>query len=132
MRPRLVFRLAYTVIATAFLLMTGCFGGGNKRTTSAINDSRYTHALHSRFYAAWEQPDSLAAPRGKISVPADVEIDRSGRVLRFKIAQPSGYPALDASIRAAGKRVPQVDPPPIPSETNRLKLRVNFDLDVKR
>jgi TonB family protein len=114
------------------LLLTGCFGGGNKQTASAINDSRYTHALHSRFYAAWEQPDRLAAPRGRISVPADIEIDRSGRVLRFKIAQSSGYPALDASIRAAGKRVRQVNPPPIPSETDRLKLRVNFDLDVER
>ena len=114
------------------LLLAGCIGGGDKNTAVAINDSRYTHALHSRFYAAWEQPDTIAAPRGKISVPAEVEIDRNGRVLRFKIAKSSGYRAIDDSIRAAGKRVRQVDPPPLPSETTRLKLRVNFDLDVKR
>ncbi len=61
------------------LLLAGCFGGGGNRAT-AINDSRYTHALHSRFYAAWEQPESLDARRGRISVPTDVEIDRNGRV----------------------------------------------------
>jgi TonB family protein len=125
------FHVASLHVALA-LLLAGCFGGGDKNTAVAINDSRYTHALHSRFYAAWEQPDSVAAPRGKISVPADVEIDRNGRVLRFEIAKSSGYPAIDDSIRAAGKRVRQVDRPPIPSETKRLKLRVNFDLDVKR
>ena len=128
---RRVIRL--TILQTAIaLFLAGCIGGGDKKTAVAINDSRYTHALHSRFYAAWEQPDSVAAPRGKISVPADVEIDRSGRVLRFKIAKSSGYRAIDDSIRAAGKRVRQVDPPPIPAETTRLKLRVNFDLDVRR
>ena len=124
-------RFALLQTATA-LFLAGCIGGGEKNTAVAINDSRYTHALHSRFYTAWEQPDSVAAPRGKISVPADVEIDRNGRVLRFKIATPSGDRAIDDSIRAAGKRVRQVDPPPIPAESKRLKLRVNFDLDVKR
>jgi TonB family protein len=113
------------------LFLAGCFGGGSTRAT-AINDSRYQNALHSRFYTAWQQPDSLAAPRGKISVPADVDINRDGRVLRFKIAQPSGYRALDDSIRAAGKRVRQVDPPPLPSGTKQLRLRIKFDLDVKR
>ena len=131
MNRRRVLRAAFLQTGTA-LFLAGCIGGGEKNTAVAINDSRYTHALHSRFYAAWEQPDSVAAPRGKISVPADVEIDRNGRVLRFEIAKSSGYREIDDSIRAAGKRVRQVDPPPLPAETTRLKLRVNFDLDVKR
>jgi TonB family protein len=113
------------------LLLAGCFGGGSTRAT-AINDSRYQNALHSQFYTAWQQPESLAAPRGKISVPADVDINGNGRVVRFKIAQPSGYRVLDESIRAAGKRVRQVDPPPLPSGTKQVRLRINFDLDVKR
>ena len=128
---RRFFALGATLQVATALLLAGCFGGGDKRATP-INDSRYTHALHSRFYTAWQQPQTLVAPRGKISVPADVDIDRNGRVVRFKIAQPSGYPALDRSIRAAGKQVRQVDPPPIPSGTNQLRLRINFDLDVKR
>ena len=127
---RRVFALAALQL-TAVLLLVSCFGGGSTRAT-AINDSRYQHALHSRFYTAWEQPESLAAPRGKISVPIDVDINRDGRVVRFKIAQPSGDRALDDSIRAAGKRVREVDPPPLPSGTKQVRLRINFDLDVKR
>lgn len=125
------FIVAALMQVIAALLIVGCFGGGSTRAT-AINDSRYQNALHSRFYTAWQQPESLAAPRGKISVPADVDINRDGRVVRFKIAQPSGYRALDDSIRAAGRRVPQVDPPPLPSGTKQVRLRINFDLDVKR
>jgi len=130
MNRRFLASIAAAEMAAA-LLLTGCFGGGAQRAT-AINDSRYANALHGRFYAAWEQPATLLAPRGKISVPADVDIDRDGRVRRFKIAQPSGYRELDDSIRAAGKRVRQVDPPPLPSGTNQLRLRIRFDLDVKR
>jgi TonB family protein len=125
------FFVATSLQLAAVLLLAGCFGGGSTRAT-AINDSRYQNALHSRFYTAWQQPDSLAAPRGKISVPADVDINRDGRVVRFKIARPSGYRALDDSIRAAGKRVRQVDPPPLPNGTKQVRLRINFDLDVKR
>lgn len=120
------------VSLAAGLLLTGCFGGGGKKTNAAIDDSRYTRELHNRFYGAWTQPESVSAPRGKISVPVDVEIDRDGRVRRFKIAQSSGYRAVDDSIRAAGKLLRQVDPPPIAAGAERLQLRVHFDLDVRR
>lgn len=119
------------MMGAAALLLAGCFGGGPKRAPATITDSRYTHQLHNRFYAAWVQPEIVAAPRGKISVPADVEIARSGRVLRFEIAQPSGYRELDDSVRRAGRSVREVAPPPLIGGAERLRLRVYFDLDVK-
>jgi TonB family protein len=116
--------------ACAALLLSGCFGGGARNTSAP--DSRYSHALHGRFYRAWQQPANLNAPRGKISVPVDVEIESSGRVARFRIQRPSGYPEVDASIMAVSKVVREVDPPPVGPPNRRFKLRVYFDLDVKR
>ena len=118
--------------AAAALLLSSCIGGGDKGITSSVKDSGYTRALQRQFYAAWEQPESVAAPRGKISVPVEIEIDRTGRVVRFRIAQTSGYREVDQSIRQIGRRIREVDPPPIGPEAKRLKLRINFDLDVRR
>ena len=112
-------------------LFAGCFGGAGSRGAAPV-DSRYSNMLHSRFYRAWEQPAVLDAPRGKISVPVDVQIDARGRVSGFKIAQPSGYPELDASIRAVAKKVREVEPPPSVAGAKLFQLRIFFDLDVKR
>ena len=124
-------RCACAFAAVAALLFGGCFGGGGSRSGAAV-DPRYSNMLHGRFYRAWEQPAGLNAPRGKISVPVDVQIDAGGRVSNFKIAQPSGHPELDASIRAAGRRVREVEPPPTTGTGGAFKLRIFFDLDVKR
>ena len=114
------------------VMLAGCFGGGGGGATRPSKESsRYSHSLHSQFYRAWQQPDSVSAPRGKVSVPVDVEIDQRGRVSRFRIAQSSGFPKIDASIRDVGRRVKQVEPPPGPID-GRFKLRIYFDLDVKR
>ena len=121
---------ARVFVFASVLLFAGCFGGGSKRSGAPAVDPRYSNMLHGRFYRAWEQPAVLDAPRGKISVPADVQIDSGGRVSAFKIVKPSGYPELDASIRAAGNQVREVDPPP--SGAANFKLRIYFDLDVKR
>jgi TonB family protein len=118
--------------AVSALLLTSCIGGGDKGIATTVTDSGYTRALQSQFNAAWEQPASVAAPSGKISVPVEVEIDRDGRVAAFRIAQPSGIREVDNSIRAIGKRIRQVDPPPVTADAKRLKLRINFDLDVRR
>ena len=112
-------------------LFAGCFGGAGSRGALPV-DSRYSNILHSRFYRAWEQPAVLDAPRGKISVPVDVQIDARGRVSDFKLVQPSGYPELDASIRAVARRVRQVEPPPSVAGAKLFQLRIYFDLDVKR
>lgn len=124
-------RCAWPLIVVSALLVTGCFGGGEKRSGAAV-DRRYSKMLSGRFYEAWEQPAALDAARGRISVPVDVQIDQRGRVSRFKIAQASGYAELDDSIRAAGKRVREVEPPPSGAANGPFTLRINFDLDVKR
>lgn len=111
------------------LLFANCSGGGAKRSVSAAA-GRYGHTLHDRFYEAWVQPKMVGAPRGKVSVPVDVRIDERGRVLSFKAANSSGYRKIDESIAAVGKRVRKVPAPPI--ARGEYKLRINFDLDVKR
>ena len=121
---------ASVLILSLGVMLSGCFGGGGRARPSK-ESSRYSHSLHAQFYRTWQQPDFVSAPRGKVSVPVDVEIDQRGRVTRFRIAQSSGYPKIDASIRDVGRRVKQVEPPPGPIE-GRFKLRIYFDLDVKR
>jgi TonB family protein len=126
--------LVYTnaLLASAALVLSSCanLGGGSRTATSV--DSKYSHQLHSRFYTAWQQPASVAATRGRITVVADVTVDVQGRVKKFKVVQPSGYREIDDSVRAAGRSVKQVEPPPLPTGTDRLQLRVYFDLDVRR
>ena len=131
MSRRFVVFLACRCAASA-LLLTSCIGGGDKGIATTVTDSGYTRALRSQFNAAWEQPESVGAPSGTISVPVEVEIERSGRVAAFRIVQPSGIREVDNSIRTIGKRIRQVDPPPVTADAKRLKLRINFDLDVKR
>lgn len=109
------------------LVFASCSGGGGRPSAPP---GRYSHTLHSRFYEAWVQPEMVGAPRGKVSVPVDVRIAPSGRVLSFEMVRSSGYPRIDASIRAVGRRVRKVAPPPLTS--GEYKLRINFDLDVKR
>ncbi len=92
--------------------------------------SHYSHELHSRFYEAWQQPSVVSAPRGKVSVPVDVEIDWRGRVNRFVLVKPSGFPRIDASVRAVRNRVRQVPAPPGQPKGTMFHLRINFDLDV--
>ena len=112
------------------LLFTSCSGAGEKRLGTAATSGRYSHTLHSRFYEAWVQPKIVGAPRGKVSVPVDVRIDPRGRVLSFTPAELSGYQRVDQSIAAVGRRVRKVAPPPITS--GEYKLRIYFDLDVRR
>ncbi len=112
------------------LLFASCSGGVEKRSASAAPSGRYSHTLHNRFYEAWVQPKIVGAPRGKVSVPVDVRIDPRGRVLSFTPAKLSGYQRVDQSIAAVGRRVTKVAPPPITS--GEYKLRIYFDLDVRR
>ena len=124
--PQLRFCL---LLLCAALMIGGCSSGSGRGAGRSV-PGRYSHTLHDRFYEAWVQPDLVGAPRGKVSVPVDLRIDRRGRVLSFKPARLSGYPKIDASIRAVGRRVRKVQPPPITS--GEFRLRINFDLDVKR
>lgn len=114
------------------LICAGCFGGhGSRHVADAAAVDAYSHSLHNRFYNAWVQPKTVGASRGKVSVPVDLEIDRTGRVLIFQIAKPSGHPAVDASIEAVAAKVRKVDRPPISSGSKNFALRIYFELDVK-
>jgi TonB family protein len=92
---------------------------------------RYSHTLHDRFYEAWQQPASIGLPPGKISVPVDVTIDNTGRVLGFRIVKSSGNERIDSSIAAVGKIVTRVAPPPVTTSGKPFQLRIYFELDVR-
>ena len=120
-----------TIAITVFaFLIAGCFGGGPRPVSNAAV-GHYGHHLHDVFYEAWVQPETVSAPSGKISVPVDIQIDKSGRVVKFQIAKSSGDPAIDDSIAAVARTIRKVDPPPITSRSDRYDLRIYFELDVK-
>jgi len=119
------------LLAGAMLLLSGCFGGAAGKRTATTVDSAYSRQLHNRFYSAWQQPASVSATRGRVTVVADVTIDLQGRVQRFQIVQPSGYAEVDESVRNAGRSVKEVEPPPLPTGNDQLQLRIYFDLEVK-
>lgn len=118
-------------LALCFLAL-GCGGGASKRSVDSAATGRYGHQLHDQFYEAWVQPPAVALPRGKVSVPVDVTIAGDGRVVGFQIAKPSGNDRIDQSIAAMGEKIKQVAPPPDTPSEKTFKLRIYFELDVKR
>lgn len=123
------FRVAILLLALGIVL-SGC--AGSNRGSTARQASRYSHRMHNRFYEAWVPPASLNAPHGKLSAPADITIDKDGRVRSFNLAKSSGYAPMDESILQVGRRIKRVAPPPETSRNDRFRLRVFFELDVKR
>ncbi len=110
----------------------GCWGGASRPSVNSVAAGRYGHQLHDQFYEAWVQPPAVALPRGKVSVPVDVTIAGDGRVQDFRIAKGSGNDRIDKSIAAVGTKIKQVAPPPDTASGKTFKLRIYFELDVKR
>jgi TonB family protein len=123
--------IQYGLVVVCALFLSGCFGGPRRSASSAATGA-YAHRLHNRFYEAWEPPTSVGVPHGKIVVPVDIEIDKSGQVTDFRMARESGYPGVDASIRAIARKVPEVESPPFALRHGHYHLRINFELDVER
>ena len=124
--------MRFAVLLALAVMLPACAGGSGSTARQARAQSRYSHTLHDRFYEAWQQPPTVGATYGKVSVPVDVEINARGRIVSFALVRPSGYPRIDASIRAVRGRVRRVPPPPGLAEGATFRLRINFDLDVKR
>lgn len=119
----------FRFLSIALALLLGACSGG----AGAVNSEtgRYSHRMHNLFYEAWAQPTTVGLPRGKISVPVDVEIDPRGRIANFRIARSSGNAAVDRSIVAVGKRIRKVAPPPAGSAEKLFRLQIFFELDVR-
>lgn len=114
----------------AGFLFASCSSSQKSGAASGAAGS-YSHALHTRFYEAWVEPEEVRrTARRKISVPVDVLIDKRGRVQSFKPLKRSGFPAFDASVAAVGRRVRKVAPPPDGNE--EFRLRIHFVLDIER
>ncbi len=123
--------IRYGLVVICALFLCSCFGSPRRSASSAATGA-YAHRLHNRFYEAWEPPPSVGVPHGKIVVPVDIEIDKSGTVTDFRMARESGYPGVDASIRAISRKVREVESPPFALRHGHYHLRINFELDVER
>lgn len=124
--------IRYLLVGGLCLLAIGCGGRASRPSRDPAAVGRYGHQLHDRFYEAWIQPPAVALSHGKISVPVDVTIAGDGRVLDFRIAKASGNERIDKSIEAMGTKVTQVAPPPETPSDKTFKVRIYFELDVKR
>jgi TonB family protein len=120
------------MFACVWLLAAGCAGPPPQPALNSAVTDRYGHTLHDRFYEAWQQPAAVRLPTGQISVPVDVTIDNTGRVVGFRIVKPSGNIRIDNSIAAVEKTVRQVAPPPGIAPGKIFRLRIYFELDVTR
>jgi TonB family protein len=90
----------------------------------------YGSMLHDRFYSEWAQPTNVASTGAKKSVLVKLRIEKDGRVSNFEIVRPSGNPAIDDSVRAAAKRVTQVDPLPAGlGSGEHYDVKINFELN---
>jgi TonB family protein len=118
-------------IGCVCLVVAGCAGPPPEPAVSPAVVGRYSHTLHDRFYEAWQHPASIGLPRGRISVPVDVTIDNTGRILRFRIVKSSGNERIDSSIAAVGKTVTRVAPPPGTTSGKPFQLRIYFELDIR-
>lgn len=119
-------------LALGLFALTACTTGKSTYSATSVESRRYSHTMHNRFYEAWRPPSSVAAPLEKISVPVDVWIDRTGRVLRFQILEPSGNQNIDRSILDVGRKITRVTPPPLAASQQHFDLLIYFELDVKR
>jgi hypothetical protein len=128
MSSRSILRMGFIAVA---LCLAGCFGGAHRDSYNRGQAELYAHQLHDRFYERWIPPESVPGQHGKVSVPVDVRIDQSGRLVDFNIVQLSGRPAIDKSVAAVATTVPRVHPPPFHLHGRYYELRIYFELDVK-
>jgi TonB family protein len=89
----------------------------------------YGSMLHDRFYSEWVQPGNVPAASGGNSVLVRLRIEKDGRVSSFDIVRPSGNAEIDESVRAAAKRVTQVDPLPTGlGSGEHYDVKIKFEL----
>ena len=89
----------------------------------------YGSMLHDRFYSEWVQPGNISGGSGGNSVLVKLRIEKDGRVSSFDIVRPSGNAEIDESVRAAAKRVTQVDPLPAGlGSGDHYDVKIKFEL----
>jgi len=92
---------------------------------SAALPDWYYAAVKQRLYEAWAQPPGSEVPPGT-RVRAILTVQRDGRVLEAKIAQPSGLRLMDDSVREALQATTSLDPLPSTYAGNRAIITVDF------
>src|SRR6266403_4241332 len=105
----------------------GSAGGGSSESEFGW----YGNMLHDRFYSAWIQPTTNVPSGSKISTLVKVRIEKDGRVSKFEVIKPSENIVVNESVAAIGKRVSEVDPPPVGLATgDYYDVKINFELNT--
>jgi outer membrane biosynthesis protein TonB len=108
-------------------------GGGAGGGSNASEFGWYGNMLHDRFYSAWIQPTTTVGTGTKISTLVKVRIEKDGHVSKFEIIKPSENVVVNESVVAIGKRVTEVDPPPIGLiKGDHYDVKINFELNTDR
>ena len=88
--------------------------------------------MHDRFFSEWVQPKTIVMSGAKMSALVQIRIERSGRISEFTIVRSSGNVLVDESVVAVGKRVTQVDPPPVGLGVGPIEKKINFELNPEQ
>lgn len=70
----------------------------------------YFRQVHDVLYQAWDQPDS--ALDKKLMTTVALRVARDGSIADASVRVGSGNKSMDASVLAAVRKVPRLDPPP--------------------
>jgi|GEM_PF-187252 len=92
--------------------------------------ANFKQAVFSAYYNAWTPP--AAIPNENVVTKATVTIARDGTVISARITEPSGDPAMDASVQRALDRVKYAAPLPEGTSEMQRTLTIIFDLRAKR
>jgi outer membrane biosynthesis protein TonB len=102
-------------------------GTGAAGATNGIRLDEVDRAVIDAFMKEWLPPDASKLRVDQRTAHLDMAIDRTGRVLNFKLTQPSGSIDLDMSVLEAADRLDKIGaqlPASFPKE--RYEFQVNL------
>jgi colicin import membrane protein len=98
--------------------------------SGGIPYANFKQAILSAYYNAWQPPAGIANENA--TAKAIVIIDRDGTVISARITEPSGEPAMDASVQRTLERVKFIAPLPDGAKESQRTVSIIFDLKAKK
>jgi TonB family protein len=124
MRERLAGRLGKAGVRSATADGASGVPGG---TTESGANALYYARIRDVFYEAWRQPPNIE--QKKLSTILKIRVGKDGSVMQANIIQPSGHPAMDASVEAAARQVTSVGAPlPATLGTEFADITIAFEI----
>ncbi len=97
--------------------------------SSSVSYASYASIIRSIYTRAWEPPNDAANDLANIKVR--ITVSRDGSVEASEILEPSGDPAVDASVQRTLDRVTFIAPFPEGATENQKTFIINFNLKAK-